>query len=97
MNVMAFEPLLKNATVKAIDTVGKKLAGAEITAENAITRLLNRWNALTQEEKENVATVIIATAATAVTAIAAIKGGKKGTAKKVAKNVVRNVARKMTR
>lgn len=97
MNIMAFEPLLKNATVKALDTVGKKLAGAEVTAENAVTRLLNKWNALSQEEKENVATVVIATAATAVTAIAALKGGKKKTAKKVAKSVVRNVARKVTR
>ena len=97
MNVLAFEPLLKNATVKALDTVGKKLAGAEVTAENAITRLLSRWNALSKEEKENVATVIIATAATAVTAIVALKGGKKTTAKKMAKNVVRNVAKKIAR
>jgi hypothetical protein len=93
MNVLAFEPLLKNATVKAIDTVGKKLAGAEVVADNAVTRLLGRWNAMTRDEKENVATVIIATAATAVTAIAAIKGGKKSVAKKVVKKVARRIAR----
>ena len=93
MNVMAFEPLLKNATVKALDAVGKKLAGAEVAADNAVTRLLNRWNGLTREEKENVATVVIATAATAVTAIAAIKGGKKSVAKKVVKKVARRIVR----
>ncbi|HEU4522832.1 MAG TPA: hypothetical protein VFT12_12570 [Thermoanaerobaculia bacterium] len=95
MNITAYEPLLRDATVKAIDAVGKKLAGAEVTAENAITRLLNRWNSLSREEKEGVATVIITTAATAVAAIAAIKGGKKRAIKKTAKRVVKKVARKV--
>jgi hypothetical protein len=95
MNITAFEPLLRDATVKAIDAVGKKLAGAEVTAENAVTRLLDRWNALTDEEKQGVATVIITTAATAVAAIAALKGGKKKMVKKAAKKAIRKVARKV--
>ena len=97
MNITQFEPLLRDATVKALDAVGKKLAGAEVTAENAMTRLLNRWNSLTAEEKEGVATVIITTAATAVAAIAALKGSKRKKMKKAAKRVVRKVARKAGR
>ena len=92
-----FEPLLRDATIKAMDAVGEKFAGAQVTTENAVTKLLNRWNALGREEKENVATVIIATAVTAVSAIAAIKGGKKRVVKKAAKKVVKATARKMGR
>ena len=87
--------MLRDATIKAIDKVGEKLAGAEVTAENAVTKLLNRWNALDRKEKENVASVVIATAITAVSAIAAIKkGGKKGAAKRAVKAVANRVVKK---
>lgn len=90
----AFETMLRDSTIKAIDAVGEKFAGAERTAENAVTRLLNRWNALSQQEKENVAGVVIATAITAVSAIAALRGGKKGAAKRMMKSVSRRVVGK---
>lgn len=93
MNVRMWEPMLRDATIKALDAVGQKLAGAEKTTESAVTRLLNRWNSLSHDEKENVATVIIATTITAVSAIAALKGGKK----RMAKKVVKKVARKITK
>ena len=93
MKALLYEPLLRNATIKALDTVGKKFAGATVTTENAVTRLLDRWNALSPEEKEQIATIIIATTTTAVAAVAAIKGGKKRMAKKVVKRVVRKVVR----
>ena len=94
MSPIIYEPLLRKATIKALDTVGRKFAGATATTENAVTRLLNRWNAMTTEEKEQVATIIIATTTTAVAAIAAIKGGKKRVAKKVAKKVMKRVVRR---
>ena len=95
MNMHGFEPMLRDATIKAIDKVGQKFAGAEVTAENAITKLLNRWNALDKQEKENVAGVVIATAVTAVSAIVAIKrGGKRGAAKRVVNAVARRVTKK---
>lgn len=93
MKALLYEPLLRNATIKALDTVGKKFAGATVTTENAVTRLLDRWNALSRDEKEQIATIIIATTTTAVAAVAAIKGGKKRLAKKVVKRVVRKVVR----
>ena len=87
--------MLRDATIKAIDKVGERIAGAERVTENAVTRLLSRWNALDQEEKENVASIVIATAITAVSAIGALRKGKARTAKKTAKSVVRRVAKKM--
>jgi hypothetical protein len=89
--------MLRDATIKAIDKVGEKLAGAEVVTENAVTRLLNRWNALDREEKENVASIVIATAVTAVSAIGAISRGKKRVVKNVGKRVGKSVARSVAR
>ena len=87
--------MLRDATIKAIDKVGEKLAGAERTTENAVTKLLSRWNALDRQEKENIASVVIATAITAVSAVAAIKrGGKKGAARRAVKAVASRVTKK---
>ncbi len=98
MNIANFEPLLRDATVKAIDAVGQKLAGSEVTTDNAITRLLNRWNALQRDEKENVAKVIIATAVVAVSAIGAVRGARKNvkkTAVRAGKRAVKKVVKKV--
>lgn len=97
MNALMFEPLLRGATIKAIDAVAEKFAGAHVTTENVITGLLGRWNALTRDEKERAATIVIISTATAVTAIAALAGGKKKMVKKATKSVARHVARKIAR
>lgn len=97
MNALMFEPLLRDATIKAIDAVARKFAGAQVTSENMVTALLNRWNALTREEKERAAMVIVATTAGVVTTLAALKGGKKKMVRKVAKNAVKKVARRAAR
>jgi hypothetical protein len=94
MSVKTFEPLLRDATIKAIDKVGEKFAGAQVTTENAVTRLLDRWNALQREEKEHVAGVVIATAITAVSAISALQRGRKKAVKKVASRVAKRVTKK---
>ncbi len=94
MNIANFEPLLRDATVKAIDAVGRKMAGAEVTKDNPVTRLLNRWNALKRDEKENVANVIIATAVMAVSAIGAVARTKKSVKKKRAVKAGKRVAGK---
>jgi hypothetical protein len=93
MNVKTLEPLLRDATIRAIDSVGRRVADAEVATENAFTRLLNRWNALGREEKENVASVVIATAITAVSAISALQRGRRTVARKVAKRVMKKSGR----
>jgi hypothetical protein len=98
MNISHLEPLLRDGIVKGIDTVGQKFAGGEVTKENAVTRLLNRWNALEHDEKENVANVVIASAIVAVSAIGAIRGAKKTVRKnavRAGKRVVKKVVKKV--
>jgi hypothetical protein len=95
MNISEFEPMLRDATVKALDAVGQKFAGAEVTKNNPVTRLLNRWNAMGRDEKENVANVIIASAVVAVSAIGAMRSRKKSV-KKTAKNAIKKVVKKVT-
>jgi len=97
---MMFEPMLRKATIRALDSVGEKFAGADVTRENAVTNLLNRWNALAPQEKEDVANIVIATAITAVSAIAAVARARKKvtkTAKNAGKKVVKRAVKRVTR
>ena len=94
MKTTMFEPLLRDATIKAIDGISRKLDKAEDKADTMVTRLLNKWNGLSSSEKENVVGVVIATASAAVTAIAAARSAKKP-AKKIAKKVAKKVAKKL--
>ena len=89
----AFEPLLRSATIKAIDGVAKKLSAAERSAESKVGKLLNHWNELADEDKERVVGIAIATVTTAVTAIVALKGRKKtkSPVKKAVKKLVKKV------
>jgi hypothetical protein len=79
------EPLLRDATIKAIDGISRKAARLESKTGNTVYRLLRRWNGLTAREKENVAGIVIATATTVVTAIVAMKGKRKKGITKIVK------------
>ena len=96
MSMTSFEPLLRDAVIRAVDTISKRASQTEKAAEGAIAKLLKRWNAMSTLEKENVAGIVIATATTAVGAIAAIRGGMKRKAKKVARKVVKKAAKKLS-
>ena len=91
----ALEPLLRNATIRAIDGISKKAGKVGKIADSAVGRLLHRWDDLDTAEKENVAAIVIATAATAVTAIAAMKSKKKTVAKGVA-DATKKAVKKLT-
>jgi hypothetical protein len=102
MNVSMFEPLLRDATIKAIDSVARKVTEAEGASETAVTRLLTRWNGMAPAEKEHVVGIVIGTATTAVAAIIAlrarakkpVKTAAKAAAKAAAKQVVKVVAKR---
>ncbi len=64
MNAMTLEPLLRDATIKAIDGVAKKLSQAEREAESKVTRLLKYWNQMEPAEKEHAVGIAIATVTT---------------------------------
>jgi hypothetical protein len=87
------EPMLRKATIKAIDGIGKKAAKSESAAADVVGKLLSRWNKMSTAEKEEVMAIVIATATTAVTAIAGIKArrSKKRGLKRVAKAIVKRV------
>lgn len=89
------EPLLRDATIKAIDGVAKKLSSAERTAESKVAKLLTYWNEMEPEEKEKAVGIAIATVTTAVTAIVALRGKSKKTSKSPVKKLVRAVAKKV--
>ena len=97
MKNLALEPLLRSATIKAIDTVSEKAAKAERFAEGAIGRLLQRWNEMDTAEKERVASIVIATATAVVTTIATVKTRGVGRpVKKVMKRVGKAALKKAT-
>jgi hypothetical protein len=95
MSATMFEPLLRDATIKAIDGVAKKLTKAESIAENKMTRLLAHWNDMEDADKEHVVGIAIATITTAVTAIIALRRRAKSPLKTAGKSVVKAIARKV--
>jgi hypothetical protein len=95
MSTTTIEPLLRDATIKAIDGVAKKLGKAERDAEGKIARMLAYWNDMDDAGKEQAAAIAIATISTAVTAIMALRGKGKKPLKKAGKKLVRAVAKKI--
>jgi hypothetical protein len=87
--------MLRDATIKAIDSVAKKLNQAERSAESKIAKLLARWDEMEAADKEQVVGIAIATVSTAVAAIIAVRGKSKSPLKKSAKKLVRAVAKKV--
>ena len=85
MNALKLEPLLRDATIKAIDSVAKKLTDAEKTAETKVTRLLKYWTEMEPAEKEHAVGIALATVTTVVTAIIAMR--RKSKPQKAAKKV----------
>jgi hypothetical protein len=94
MDTSSIEPLLRDATIKAIDGVAKKLSSAERSAESKVAQLLTYWNEMEPEEKEHAVGIAIATVTTAVMAIAAFRGKSKKPLKTAGKKLAREVAKK---
>ncbi len=96
MNTKKYEALLRKGVIRAVDSISKKASETEKAAEGAIARLLKRWYKMTQEEKETIAGLVIATATAAVGAFAAIKSRTK-TVKKTVKKAGRRAAGKVAK
>lgn len=87
MDTTALEPLLRNATIKAIDSVAKKLSDAESATETKVSKLLKYWNEMDTAEKEHAVGIAIATVTTVVTAIVALRRKSQSTVKKTGKKL----------
>lgn len=96
MKIATFEPMLVNATIKAIDGISRKAADADTRAEGMAGKLLTRWNEMERPEKEHAVGIAIATVTTAVTAIAAMKSKRNKMVKKAGKKVAKAIVRKVT-
>ena len=96
MNTKPLEPLLRDATIKAIDSVAKKLSSAERGAESKVAKLLKYWNTMEPEDKEQAVGIAIATVTTAVMAIAAFRRRSKKPPKSAARKLMRAVAKKVS-
>ena len=95
----SFEPLLRSAIIRGIDTISRRAADAEKAAEGALGKLLQRWNEMDTAEKEHVASIVVATATTAIGALAALRSRAKTVkkqARKTAKKAVVKAVKKMT-
>jgi len=91
---MSIEPLLRKATIKAIDGVSKKVATAESKAARKAASLLAQWDALSTEEKEHAATIAIAAVTTAVAAIVAMRRAAKSPVKTAVKTVAKRIVKR---
>jgi hypothetical protein len=95
MDAMALESVLRDATIKAIDNVAKKLTDVEQDAETKVTRLLAYWNEMDAAEKEHAVSIAIATVTTVVTAIIAMRRKANSPVKSTGKKIAKAMAKKM--
>ena len=95
MKAMMLEPLLRDATIKAIDGVAKKVGEVESMADRKVSKLLNHWSAMDRTEKEHAAGIAVAAVTTAVTAIVALRRAAKSPVKTAAKKIVKSAAKKL--
>ena len=90
----AFEPIIKNAAIKALDTVHKKLENTRVSGGGPLGKLIRKWGSLEQEEKEQFIAVTITIATAAAAAFSAMT--PKRAAKRAGKSIVKKVVKKMT-
>jgi hypothetical protein len=95
MNTKPLEPLLRDATIKAINGVAKKLSSAERSAESKVAKMLTYWNEMEPDDKEQAVGIAIATVSTAVMAIVALRGKSKKPLKTVGRKLARAVVKKV--
>jgi hypothetical protein len=94
MNTSMFEPMLRDATIKAIDSVAKKLTDTERAAESGVARLLSHWNQMDTDEKEHVAGIVIATATTVTMGLLALRRKAKAPLKTAGKAIAKRVTKR---
>lgn len=95
---MGLESVLRDATIKAIDGVAKKLTDVEADAETKVTRLLKQWNDMEPAEKEHAVGIAIAAVTSVVTAIMAMRRKSKAKSsplKNAGRKMAKAVAKKM--
>ena len=89
----AFEPIIRDAAVKALDSVHRKLENTRVNGGGPLGKLLRKWDSLDQQEKEAFVAMAITVGTAAAAAFSALSPKK--AAKRAGKKVVAKVARKL--
>jgi hypothetical protein len=85
-----FEPIIRDAAVKVLDSVHRKLENTRVNGRGPLGKLLRKWGSLEPDEKEEFIAIAITVGTAAAAAFAAMSPKRAG------KNVVKRVVRKMT-
>lgn len=98
MTSILIEPLLRKATIQAIDRVAASVGESDFGRAAAVARLLHAWDELDRDEKEQVVATMVAVGSAAITAIVALKARRKPVQKlkKRGKKIVKKVARRLS-
>lgn len=98
---MLVEPLIREATIRAFDTLSAKVAKASAIRGTALAKLIGSWKDLDRDEKERVVSIVIATTVAAVAAVSAARARGRGKrvakkARKAAKRAGKTAKRRVT-
>jgi len=73
MKGTALEPMIRDAAVKAIDGISRKLENTRVHGGGALGKLLRRWESLEPQEKEQFIAMAITIGTAAAAALAAMR------------------------
>jgi len=93
MKGTAFEPIIRDAAIKALDGISKRVAEAEAKGGGALGKLMRRWNSLETQEKEQFIAMAITVGTAAAAAFSAIRERR---ADKRAIKIAKKAAKKIT-
>jgi hypothetical protein len=88
-----FEPIVRDAAIKAIDGISKRVAEAEARGGGALGKLMRKWNSLDLQEKEQFIAMAITIGTAAAAAFSAMRARR---SQKKAKNALKKIAKKVT-
>lgn len=77
MKGTAFEPIIKDAAIKALDGLSKRIAEAEARGGGALGKLMRKWNSLDTQEKEQFIAMAITVGTAAAAAFSAMRERRK--------------------
>ena len=73
MKGSGFESVIKDAAIKALDGISKRIADAEAKGGGALGKLMRRWNSLDTHEKEQFIAMAITIGTAAAAAFSAMR------------------------
>ena len=97
MALKAGNSMIRDAAIRALDKAADKFADAGKDADRLVHRLARKWSGFSDEEKREIAEVVVAAASVVGFAVVTMreKGSKKTKAKKIAKKAGKGVLKRL--